>query len=154
MGNSRAEVDSNFEKQLKQIQLVAGQEAAARVTYATAQPWMMPTADAEVWDGNLLDLAGLGKPFSREKANSYFTQAISNKDQPGVDGDCVASVLQADYLALMERAFRARHASTRPRMVMHAMARRGGHGHAQGVFGSALEYVRGILRQAKANTQP
>ena len=78
-----------------------------------------------------------------------MVEAISDADAPGVVGDLMTSSLQGDYLAMQERAFRARHLSG-VRRRLHAAARRAGHGDDKGLFKrGVLGYVESVLKQSK-----
>ena len=62
----------------------------------------------------------------------------------------VVTTTQIDYLAIMERAFRARHTMSRPRAMLHAMGRKAGHGSNTGpLVRGVLEHVRGLVKQSK-----
>lgn len=151
--SSKAEVDTNFEAQLKRLQKHAEEDHTAR-KMADQSKWYRPddsaTGDAG-WDGDLFDLEGMGRVYTRKEANDMFLDATKDPKAPGVTGDLIVTTTMVDYLALMERAFRSRHSMRRPRAVLHAMGRKFGHGHDNGVFIQAgLEYIRGVLQQAKA----
>ena len=96
-----------------------------------------------------LDLESLSSAFERLENEEDFKNAVSNPSTAGVNGDLIASSLQGDYLAVQERAFRARH-SGRIRDATHSAGRRAGHGNDAGVFtGSVLNYIEGVLKASK-----
>lgn len=142
---SKADVDPNFEKRIRDIKTQAAKEATARDTGAQT-PWFRP----EGWNGDLFDVEGLSEPYSREAANQAYLEAVKDPANPGTTGDVVATLTMIDELAAMERAMRLRH-MRRPRAVTHMLARKAGHGDDRGPITQCyLEYVRSILKQAKA----
>jgi hypothetical protein len=142
-------LDTNFEKLLRQLRDQAKEEATNR-QQGQAAKWMGPAVEEDGWDGGLLDCEGLSDGFSREEANEQFTEAVKDSESPGVTGDLVVTSLQVDQVAIAERAFRARHCGRRPRMMLHMLARKKGHGDNQGTISQAMiEYVRGTQKQAQ-----
>lgn len=138
-------MDPNFEKRLRDLQLHAAQEYAARGEGGQVQ-WFRPGG----WDGDLTDLEGMGEPFSRAQSNQGCVDAIKDPKQPGTTGDVVAATTMIDYLATMERAFRVRHTFRRCRATALMLGRVRGHGSDNGSFiQTGVEYVRAIIRQAK-----
>jgi hypothetical protein len=110
--------------------------------------WMMPVANG--WKGSPFDYEGMAQPYSRAQSNAWFTKATANAAQSGSTGDLIATTTQVDYLACMERAFRARHTMSRPRAMCHTMGRKMGHGLDTGPLSrSIIEYIQGVNTQAK-----
>lgn len=141
------DVDPVFNKQVVKLRDQAGEEHKARV--ATKQTaWMTP--ELEGWSGDLFDCEGMSKPFDRTKANEMYEDAHKDPTAPGVAADSIVTTLQVDYLAIMERAYRARHTSRRPRMIIHAMGRKRGHGDEAGTLTqSALEFIHNTIKQGQ-----
>ncbi len=143
----KSDIDPNFEKQINARQDDAKQEERARKRNEQVH-WMTPTD----WQGDPFDWNGMKAPFNRDKANSDYEAAVDDPKSPGNSGDLVATTTQIDYLACMERAFRARHtygAHQFCRPVAQSLGRKKGHGHAKGPFKqSVLQYVRDVLKQA------
>lgn len=84
--------------------------------------------------------------FSREDNSNDFLAAVSNVQDPGVVGDLIASQLQADYLAMMERAVRA-SSMTHMQARYQAAARRRGQAMPQGVLTKGvLGYVENLVK--------
>ena len=154
---SKADIDPRFERSLRKLRDAAKREHDARTAGAQSPQWTMPLLqdeepdeDATGWDGNLFDLAGAARAFDRTAVNAQFVSAVADVAAPGVSGDLVVTTLQIDYMAAMQRAFVARHTMRRPRTMLHAMGRRGGHGNDAGVFiGGVLESLRGIVAESK-----
>ena len=150
---SKVEVSDTFEMQNRS--LVAGNKSNADAARnGTQSSWMLPDAEGgeEDWEGDLFALDDLGVPFSRETIAEEFRQTVESSDNPGVSGDLVAATLQSDYLGAMERAFRARHTMRRPRAMAHAAGRMNGHGSDRGTLTqTALEFVRGVVKEAKSS---
>jgi hypothetical protein len=142
----RSDIDPNFQAQVKNLATLQSDEYDAR-TKGNQVKVDMPVKND--WDGDLHDLDGIGQAFNRDKANEDFTNAIKDPNNPGVTGDLVATTTQIDYLSCMERAFRARHGSSFPRMVAQAAGRANNQGADTGpIVRSALDYVRGVHKQS------
>jgi len=108
----------------------------------TARPWMMPPL--RDWDGNLLDIAGIAKAFARDEPNEDYKDSLNT--DAGTVGHAMGAKLQIDYMAMMERAFRTRHATV-ARCTTHAAGRRRAHGEPAGIhIGSVLQYAQDLLR--------
>lgn len=161
-----SDMDPRLETLIKWLQGQAG-FAAAGVLAGEQAFWMMPPTRAdslragagsggpdeepEKWEGDLFDVQAMEQPFDRSQSNAWFTKAISDGRNPGTSGDHVVTQIQADYLAVMERAFRSCYTMRRPRAAMHAMARRAGHGSDTGpLVVCVLEYLRGLVKANKA----
>jgi hypothetical protein len=151
---SKAEVDPNFEEQIRRIRDRAKEEGEARENNEQTQ-WLMPNkqpggVDIE-WSGDLFDCEDLSTPFLRDGANDKFEEATKDAEDSGVTGDLIITTLQVDYLACMERAFRCRHTMRRPRAMAHMTGRRKGHGDEKGTLTQVnLEYIRNLLKRAQA----
>lgn len=145
---SKADVDPNFETQVKELQTQNAAIAPAALLGQQTQ-WLMPKhAD---WTGDLFDWDNMGKPFNRDASNKAFRDAISDAKSPGTTGDMAVTTTQIDILAIMERSFRARHTMSRPRAFAHAMGRRKGHGNDKGpLVQCQLEYIRGLVKESRS----
>jgi hypothetical protein len=145
----KSDVDPVFEDQLNTMQDQAQQEYIDHGTNGYDQTQtLMP--DPKEWSGDLFDWDNMSKPFSRKKSNDNFIEAIKKVASPGVSGDAVITTTQVEYLAIMERTFRARHTNSFPRVMAHMLGRRRGHGDQEyGLFTKGLlQYVRGIVKQS------
>jgi len=145
----KADVDTEvFEPIIRRLRERAKEEAEARTKNNQTQ-WLMP--EMENWDGNLFNIEGLSDPFKRDKLGEMFDDATKDGDDSGAVGDLQAITLQTDWLACMERAFRARHTMRRPRAMAHMTGRRRGHGNDRGVLTQCvLEYVRNVVKSTQA----
>lgn len=115
-----------------------------------ARVWQLPPLGG--WTGDPSDLGGMVQAFDRSDANSVYESAVSNPASPGTVGDLLVSKTQIDYTAILERGFRARMASP-VRCLVHASARRIGHGDPAGVFKSGvIGYVQDAILAAAAST--
>lgn len=99
-------------------------------------------ADLSLWNGNVLDINAIGAAFDREEVGIAYGETIVSAD--GATGEAASCTLQSDYMAVMERAFRARHASP-IRSKAHAAARRLGHGDAVGCIQRVTGYAQDLL---------
>lgn len=141
----KSDIDPNFEKQINSRQTDAQQEGEQRKSNEQVQ-WTKP----DNWSGDPFDWQGIQDTFQRDKANEDYEKSVSDAEDPGTSGDLVATTTQVDYLSVMGRAFQSRMSGhSFARAVAHQTARKRGHGNVQGVFKrSALQYVRGVLKQA------
>lgn len=144
----KADIDPNFDKQLNNLQKLAKDEAEKRVK-GNQVKWMLP--EKGDWDGDLFNWDDmLKKGFNRDKANEDFVKATQDKQSPGVTGDLIITTTQIDYLAIMGRAFAARHTMSFNRAVALASGRKKGHGDPSlGLFKKGIfEYVRALIKQS------
>ena len=112
--------------------------------------WVMPPK--KDWSGNLFKWKELDKPFDSEKPNKELVDAIKDPENPGNAGDLINTNTQIEYLAMMERAFRARHTMTFPRGVAHCCARRNGQSKEGGPLKrSVLKYLEDLQKMSAGN---
>lgn len=142
---SVGDVDPNFERQLRALK--ADSKANGDALFEAGQGrWFRPDG----WAGDVFDYEAIGEAFNRDVANAVVVEAVSNPEAPGTTGDLVAATTQIDYLACLERAFRVRHATPGPRLLLHAAGSLRGAGHDKGVFSlCGIEYVRRLVAEAK-----
>lgn len=144
----KSDIDPNFHAQLKEQQTQAKKEYEKR-NKAEQHLWLMPVKNE--WSGDLFDWDPMiKKPFKRDVANDMYEAAVKDALNPGVSGDLIITTTQIDYLAIMGRAFSARHTMRWPRAVAHSIGRR----RAQGDPGLGLfmwgiyQYVKGLIEQS------
>jgi hypothetical protein len=124
-----------------QSQAAAQAKAAHK---AGDRKWQKPEAVKSV-----LDIQGIGKGFDREAANANFGKIISGTKAGGTTGDAISVKTQVDYVAVVERAFRARHC-TPVRCLALAIGRRDGHGKPNGIFGGGVQkYAQDVLKSGQ-----
>jgi len=105
--------------------------------------------DRGEWSGDIDDIEGISAAFDRTENAQDVIAAISDDENPGGVGDLVASALQADYLAAMERAFRSQFTSPLRRRL-HAAARLRGQAQEGGLFSrGVVGFIQGVLRHGK-----
>ena len=113
-----------------------------------ATPFMRPPLTQ--WQGGLTteeDMKGIARAFNTDEAEEAMLKTFTPATV-GNTGDGIALSLQIDYLAQAERAFRARHTQSFPRMVAHTAGRETGHGGANSVFSNqVLRYITSIISQ-------
>jgi len=74
--------------------------------------------------------------------------AAYKQEDPGNLADGILLTSQLDYVAQMERAYRARHMQGFPRMIAHAANRKAGQASESGLFsGQILGYMTSLLTQ-------
>lgn len=128
-----------FTDRISDLQTVSGRNATALSQGGQGQ-WMVPSN----WGGNPLDIPNLHLPaFDRTSINGAYLSAQSN----GTVGESSCMKLQLDYLSVMERAFRSRHA-TSVRCLMHTSARFTGQSSLQGIFGAVQGVIQDLLQAA------
>ncbi len=144
---SKTEVRERFQALIQALRNRALAVAAAAKNDGQAQNLRMDKAD---WSGDLLDITGMSSAFSREEHSDDVQEAIKDAQTPGTVGDLQASVLQGEYLACVERAYRLLH-SSRIRLTLHAAARLAGHGHENGLFQKGVQgTIEDILIKSKS----
>lgn len=143
---STSDVRDRFKKLIDAVAVrheAAGKAAQNKGPATAFQP------DKNEWSGDLLDIAGLAKPFDRNEHATDVQRAIADVEDSGTEGDLAASVMQSDLLATMERAFRLR-CCTRVRARVHAGGRARAMSAANGVFKKGiLGTVQDMVAQAK-----
>ena len=144
--SSTSDVRDRFKKL---IDALATRQEAASDAAKNTKPLRAFVPDKNGWSGDLLDLAGLAKPFDRNEHATDVQRAIASVESAGNEGDLAASIMQADTLASMERAYRLRY-STRVRLRMHAGGRARAAAAANGVLKKGiLGAVQDMVAQAK-----
>lgn len=99
-------------------------------------------------------IPSLGSVYDRTDINENYADCVSDGASPGTAGDVISLKTQGDILASMERAYRARHASS-VRCMAHAAGRRAGHGHEKGIFSESsgpLRFVTASLSSGQQST--
>lgn len=144
--SARANVGEIFVRQL-----------TALADYALAQAGL-PDAGTPNWyrpdgfTGDLATMTGLSEQLSRREQVQDFISATTDKTKPGTVGDLHLVQLQGDALAMLERAFRARHLST-CRSRIQPLGRLRGHGHEFGVIRGLLQTAYDVDRNNKGEPQ-
>jgi len=123
------------------------QVAANEITKASPRSWMLPM-DHNAWTGDPADFESIGDAFPREQLNETVQNLLLQADKNATTAALMAARLQLEYMAMMERSFRARHLSP-VRATAHSLARLRGHGDAGGVHeGGVLRYIQNIAKGA------
>lgn len=143
--SSVADIRKNFYNQLVQMQQLTTNAYQASQLQAQRK-WMQPVLGD--WSGDVFDLEGLAIPFDRSDNSDDYLKAL-DPSAPGVLGDLQVAQLQAEWLAVQERAYRARLVS-RCRAEQHTASRFYGHGHEAGLYKkSILGSLQGIAANSK-----
>lgn len=141
----KGDIDPNVEKVIEYFRDKKEQSYEKR-TNNQQVPWVRPPD----WDGDLQTTdswKALHDAFNTDKAEEDFKSAFE-ADSPGNSSDGILLSLQIDYLAQMERAYRARVGQSMPRALSHLSTREKGHGQQFGALkGMALEYFKKIKKQ-------
>jgi len=146
MASSKAEVRDRFSLQIEQLTTMLKSQGES--LQGSGQPKQFEP-DRNGWGGDPFDLEGIEKPFDRAEHKEDVEAAIADLADPGTVGDLVASSLQGDILAVLERSFRASNMS-RVRRTVHAAARRAGHGNDAGPWKRGIKgVIEGILKHSK-----
>lgn len=109
--------------------------------------WRMPPKGG--WDGDIFKWNQMDKPFDSNQPNNELKNTIQSASNPGNGGDLVNTATQIEYLAMAERAFRARHTMTFARNIAHATARQSGFSKEGGPFKlSVMKYLEDIQKMS------
>jgi hypothetical protein len=139
-----ATIGENFQKLLEKSCGDSEKIGTYLAEMMVSRDWMGPPT----WDGDVFDFGAIHEAFERKGQNEQYMELMVAAGA-GL-ADTMPQKLQIDYIAMMERAFLARHSSP-VRAMMHAAARRKGHGHAGGVhIGGVLQYAQDLLASAKS----
>jgi hypothetical protein len=104
--------------------------------------WMLPTFRG--WDGDPHNIPDMAKPFARDEPNQEYIQEIT-KDVGGKQSIAMGRKIEIDYMAMMERAFRARQAGP-IRCTLHSAGRRLAHSEPAGIHqGGVIKWVQNVL---------
>lgn len=144
--SSKGGIDPNFQTQVLRQRYINDQ-IWQNFNKPALWPWNMP----ENYSGDVIDNQAPSEAFKRDKANQDYVDAIKDANSSGVQGDLQRSAVQVDFLAQLERAFRARHLMPRTRAWALAMGRIKAHGNQKGaVVQLALEFVRELDKRSKS----
>lgn len=146
-----ATIDPVFQTQLVTLTSQEATNSDAAQLDGTQPVWWSPSTAvvAPNWNGNPLTITGtnsMARAFNRKESNDNYLKAIETSGTPqgGRVVDRIVTKIQVDYLAAMERAFRALH-STCTRCEMHAASRHLGAGSTNGVFTRVRDYLESTL---------
>ena len=143
-GMQQAIIHPAFRENAEQLAADADNLSKASLGQAQRQ-WQV--APLRGWSGDPLDVAGVSVKFDRKAIHENYTGCLSDPDKAGTVADTQALTLQNDWVAMQERAFRTRHA-TSVRSAIHAAARRSGHAHPQGVVMAGLvKYIQDVIKR-------
>lgn len=159
------DISPNFDQQVDKIVNDLNQIYVSAVTTPSSvqRVWMMPEHENPVsppgtWDGGVFSITGsdsIAFAYDRSDLNNNYSQAIDTSGQSG-GGRVVDRWLcktQVDYLASMERSWRARHMSS-IRGSAHALARIGGQGNNTAtVFHAVRAYLSDVLTAGYSDAQ-
>lgn len=143
-GQSKGKVHDTFRNNVEQLQKDANNLSRA-TTGLEQRKWQIGPLTA--WDGNVLNVPGITPKYDRAEIGNNYSQCLADPVNPGTTADTQALTLQSDWLAMQERAFRLRHA-TSVRTAIHAAGRRLGHADDRGVIRTGvLKYVEDIIKR-------
>ena len=139
-------MDPKLEDLIEEITTQAKDEAEERKQNKQVKWTMPPKSD---WDGDLFKWKEMYKPFDSKKSNEDLKKTVKDAKDPGNGGDLVNTATQIEYLAMAERAFRARHTMTFVRGIAHSTARRYGFSQEGGPFKlSVKKYLEDIQKMS------
>lgn len=105
-GKTKGHVSKRFNKLLEDLREFSN-IAAAAILDGEAQDWNIPrslqpflTTDLEIIHK---------QAFNRDDLNQAYQEQVAAADNPGTNGDVLATKLQISYMAAAERAYRTRH---------------------------------------------
>ena len=133
--------DQNFQKLINEISELCEKIHAYAIGGSAGRPWMVP----KTMTTGIFDIKNMVTPFERSGPNQTYEEEMDKGDTSKL-GVCIGAKIQIDYLGMMERAFRSRHASP-IRCYTHAASRRKAHGDPQGVhIESVLDLVTNFMK--------
>lgn len=143
----KAIVDPKFKKRIEELEKKARNFADHFRTHTTYREWHVPPEFKDP-----LDVPSLHVPaWERNDINQKYSEEIVGKrdDASGSDGDARAMKIQADFLAVEERAFRTRHASM-IRCASFLHGRLDGHGQqSMSLFSYLKDSIYTIIEKGK-----
>jgi len=146
MPQKTTSVDENLSKVVDHFRSLKEESYQSR-TNNDAVPWVRPPVGD--WDGDLQSKEGLIQlhaAFNTDQAEEELKKTFTD-DKPGNSADGMVNLLQIEYAAQMERAYRARHQSM-PRALAHYSTRERGHGTQTGALrGASIEYFLLLIKQ-------
>jgi hypothetical protein len=141
---NKGQIHDVFRTNIQDIAKQDGQQADA-IRGNGSRPWNRPDEAPDP-----LDIPGITAAYDRNEVDTNYAELLKSGDDSGTCGEVVSVKTQGDYIAIMERGFRARHA-TPVRCIGHAMARRKGHSQPNGVFlGGVVSHVIDALQAGQA----
>ena len=144
--SQKSGMDPKLVKLVDEIVTQAKDESKDRKTNKQVK-WLMPPKGE--WDGDIFKWNKMDKPFDSKKSNDELTDTVKSANNPGNGGDLINTATQIEYLAMAERAFRARHTMTFPRNIAHATARKYGQSQDTGPFKFSVEnYLKDLQKMS------
>jgi len=148
MATAKAELSPIFLDLVSRLAETSGAAGAAASSWSKRE-WQTPPPRS--WDGDHGKIKDMSAAFDRTDLNAEYESIVGDPAAPGVVGDLIADGVQIAYVGAMERAYRARHASP-VRCLMHAAARRRGHGDPAGILkGSLVTHVQNVVAAGRNN---
>lgn len=147
MASSKAQLRKIFLDLIEALASYADADDEALSNQGPAK-FFFPTLNG--WSGDLFDLEGMSQAWDRSEIYEDFRNTVKDSSDSGVVADLMTVILQGDFVAIAERAFR-HQASTSVRDKIHASARRRGHANPAGVLTRGIQgYVEHLDRMAKS----
>jgi len=128
---------------------MVGQAAAiadAMLDPKELRPWQIPSGPAKSFDKP-------AEAFNRDEIGNNYATAVASAGSKATAGDVTGLKLQSDWMAALERAYRARHASV-PRLLVMSAGRRKGHGHAAGPIAAVARYALTVIAAGEQKPSP
>ncbi len=125
-------------------QLAATSLAKGQSTYLTGlRSWNTPIG---TYSGDPLEIEGIEEGYFRNDLNEAYSIAINTSgENSGRIGTCMAFKAQVDWLAIKERAYRFRHA-TSIRCAMHSAGRQTTRGSGRGtLYGGLVGTIQDLI---------
>lgn len=141
-----SDILGDFSKHIKALEEQAKFSAEAVISGGRRR-WFVPP-DAGSADVN--DPTAINSSFDRTALNNLYEKALLDE---GTVGDRIALKQQIDYVAVLERSYRAARASSIRCRAM-AAGRSKGHSSPMGVFGGhVMREIQNIVRNSKESRE-
>lgn len=146
-GKPKGRLEDKFKARITELEKKAQQQSDQFKSQSGLRPWHTPE-DMKTKD--LLDVPNLHEPvWNRDALNRLYSDEVVAVEQKnsGVVGDLIACKRQIDFMAVEERAWRLRHASS-TRCAAMAHGRLDGHGKTnEGVFSMIKNDIENRLNE-------
>lgn len=143
-GKTKGIIHDKFAERVKELEETADKMAKQFRDGSELRPWHVPKDNKSVLDVPTMHMPAWDR-FEINKA--YSEDILSGTETGGTCGDLIATKIQADFMAVEERAYRLRHASY-VRCAALAHGQLAGHGQKDsGIFSFVRDSLKMIIQR-------